>query len=158
MNTDVIVVGAGPAGAATAILLAEQGFKVLALDRAKLPRPKMCGEYLSPEAARVLDRLGVLKTLDAADAVPLLGMRITASTGPPWRSNTSRSWRMQGTRDTMMSSPRKTPNGSLPTSGRAHRIAWPRPSGSFWRTYDTEASSEMVLIWVSSSTFPRSCR
>ncbi len=70
MNTDVIVVGAGPAGAATAILLAEQGFKVLALDRAKLPRPKMCGEYLSPEAARVLDRLGVLKTLDAADAVP----------------------------------------------------------------------------------------
>lgn len=81
MNADVIVVGAGPAGAATAILLAEQGVKVLVLDRAKLPRPKMCGEYLSPEAARVLDRLGVLKTLDAAGAVPLLGMLITAPDG-----------------------------------------------------------------------------
>jgi flavin-dependent dehydrogenase len=81
VNADVIVVGAGPAGAATAILLAEQGFKVLVLDRARLPRPKLCGEYLSPEAGRVLDRLGVLKTLDAADALPLLGMRITAPDG-----------------------------------------------------------------------------
>ena len=93
--SDVIVVGAGPAGAATAILLAEHGFDVLVLDRASFPRPKICGEYLSPEAARVLDRLGVLKTLDMAGAVPLGGMRITAPDGTvitgryravgPWR-------------------------------------------------------------------------
>ena len=93
--TDVIVVGAGPAGAATAILLAERGFEVLVLDRAVFPRPKLCGEYLSPEAARVLDRLGVLKALDAAGATPLAGMRITAPDGTvvagryravgPWR-------------------------------------------------------------------------
>src|SRR5204863_3963519 len=79
--SDVIVVGAGPAGAASAILLAERGFDVLVLDRAAFPRPKLCGEYLSPEAARVLDRLGVLKLLDAAGAVPLAGMRITAPDG-----------------------------------------------------------------------------
>jgi flavin-dependent dehydrogenase len=79
--TDVIVVGAGPAGAATAILFAERGFDVLVLDRAVFPRPKLCGEYLSPEAARVLDRLGVLKALDTAGAVPLAGMRITAADG-----------------------------------------------------------------------------
>jgi flavin-dependent dehydrogenase len=78
---DAIVVGAGPAGAATAILLAERGFDVLVLDRAVFPRPKICGEYLSPEAARVLDRLGVLKALDTAGAVPLAGMRITAPDG-----------------------------------------------------------------------------
>jgi flavin-dependent dehydrogenase len=93
--TDVIVVGAGPAGAATAILLAERGLDVLVLDRAAFPRPKICGEYLSPEAARVLDRLGVLKTLDSAGAMPLSGMRITAPDGTivegryravgPWR-------------------------------------------------------------------------
>ena len=93
--TDVIVVGAGPAGAATAILLAERGLDVLVLDRAAFPRPKICGEYLSPEAARVLDRLGVLKTLDSAGATPLGGMRITAPDGTivegryraigPWR-------------------------------------------------------------------------
>src|SRR5947199_963763 len=77
---DVIVVGAGPAGAATAILLAEHGVAVQLLDRARFPRPKICGEYLSPEAPRVLDRLGVLKTVDGL-ATPLAGMRITAPDG-----------------------------------------------------------------------------
>jgi flavin-dependent dehydrogenase len=81
VNADVVVVGTGPAGAATAVLLAEQGFKVVALDRARFPRPRVCGEYVSPEAVRVLDRLGVLKTLESAEAVPLHGMRITAPDG-----------------------------------------------------------------------------
>ena len=80
-GTDVIVVGAGPAGAATAILLAEHGLDVLVLDRGGRGRPKICGEYLSPEAGRVLDRLGVLKTLDTSGAVPLAGMRIVAPDG-----------------------------------------------------------------------------
>jgi len=78
---DVVVVGAGPAGAATAILLCERGLDVVVLDRATFPRPKICGEYLSPETARILDRLGVLKAVDAAGATPLLGMRITAPDG-----------------------------------------------------------------------------
>lgn len=81
MKTDVIVVGAGPAGAATALLLAEAALEVLVLDRARFPRPRICGEYLSPEALRILDRLGVLKALDAAGAAPLFGMRITAPDG-----------------------------------------------------------------------------
>lgn len=76
-----VVVGAGPAGSATAALLAEHGHSVLVLDKAQFPRPKLCGEYLSPEAARILDRLGVLKTVDEAGAVPLRGMRIWAPDG-----------------------------------------------------------------------------
>jgi menaquinone-9 beta-reductase len=79
-DADVIVVGSGPAGAATAILLAEQGLEIVVLDRARFPRPKICGEYLSPEAARIFDRLGVLKQVDAV-AAPLRGMRITAPDG-----------------------------------------------------------------------------
>ena len=94
-GADVVVVGAGPAGAATAILLAERGHAVTLLDKAAFPRPKICGEYLSPEGARVLDRLGVLKAVDAAGAQALHGMRITAPDGTvldgvyptegPWR-------------------------------------------------------------------------
>ena len=94
-RADVVVVGAGPAGAATAILLAEHGLDVVVLDRGSLPRPKICGEYLSPEAGRVLDRLGVLKAVDAAGAAAIHGMRITAPDGTtitghyrdvgPWR-------------------------------------------------------------------------
>jgi flavin-dependent dehydrogenase len=117
--SDVIVVGAGPAGAATAILLAERGFDVLVLDRASFPRPKLCGEYLSPEAARVLDRLGVLKALDVAGAVPLAGMRITAPDGTvvegryrpvgPWRPY----------RDHALAIPRETLDGTLAERLRA---------------------------------------
>ena len=78
---DVIVVGAGPAGAATAILLAEHGLAVMLLERGRRARSKICGEYLSPEAGRVLDRLGALKAVDAGGAVALAGMRITAPDG-----------------------------------------------------------------------------
>jgi flavin-dependent dehydrogenase len=81
MRPDVVVVGAGPAGAATAVFLAERGLDVLVLDRARLPRSKLCGEYLSPEALRLLDQLGVLKSLDAAGAAPLTGMRLVAPDG-----------------------------------------------------------------------------
>jgi flavin-dependent dehydrogenase len=80
VTSDVVVVGAGPAGAATAILLAEHGLSVRLVDRAQFPRAKICGEYLSPEAPRLLDRLGALKAVDAV-ASPLDGMRITAPDG-----------------------------------------------------------------------------
>ncbi len=92
---DAIVVGAGPAGSATGILLAETGLAVLALDRAAFPRGKVCGEYLSPETARLLDRLGALDAVDQAGAVALRGMTITGPDGErivgtyptrgPWR-------------------------------------------------------------------------
>ncbi|HUG35411.1 MAG TPA: FAD-dependent oxidoreductase [Candidatus Limnocylindrales bacterium] len=81
MSVHAIVVGAGPAGSATATLLAERGWSVLLLDKAAFPRAKVCGEYISPEGARVLDRLGVLKDVDAAGAQPLSGMRIVAPDG-----------------------------------------------------------------------------
>jgi geranylgeranyl reductase family protein len=81
MPADAVVVGAGPAGAATAILLAEQGFSVVLLDRARFPRDKVCGEYLSPEGRRILDRLGVLSTVEARGARPLRGMRILGPDG-----------------------------------------------------------------------------
>ena len=78
---DVLVVGAGPAGSATAALLARAGYSVLAVDRATFPREKPCSEYMSPETVRILDRLGVVAALEAAGAVPLDGMRLTSPSG-----------------------------------------------------------------------------
>ncbi|MCK5940490.1 MAG: NAD(P)/FAD-dependent oxidoreductase [Planctomycetes bacterium] len=55
---DVLVVGAGPGGATTAALLAEQGLRVLVLEKDEFPREKI-GESLLPGLMPVLDRLGV---------------------------------------------------------------------------------------------------
>lgn len=78
---DALVVGAGPAGSATAALLAEAGWRVLAVDRAVFPREKACSEYMNPETVRVLDRLGVTAALCAAGAARLSGSSVTAAHG-----------------------------------------------------------------------------
>lgn len=80
-SADVIVVGAGPAGAAAALLLARLGHDVLLLDRHEFPRAKACGDCLSPEASPVLDRLGVLAQVEARAPAHLDGWRIVAPGG-----------------------------------------------------------------------------
>jgi geranylgeranyl reductase family protein len=78
---DAIVVGAGPAGSATATLLADAGYQVLMIDRARFPRPKPCAEYLSPAATGLLDRLGVLPAVEAHAPARLTGMRVVSPDG-----------------------------------------------------------------------------
>ncbi|RMF75093.1 MAG: NAD(P)/FAD-dependent oxidoreductase [Acidobacteria bacterium] len=56
---DVLVAGAGPAGAVAAGSLAGAGLRVLLVDRASFPRVKVCGEALAHGARRVLERLGL---------------------------------------------------------------------------------------------------
>ena len=60
---DVIVVGAGPGGSATAYYLARRGLRVLMLDKAVFPRDKTCGDGLTPRALSVLDDMGLLGKL-----------------------------------------------------------------------------------------------
>lgn len=58
-DTDVFVVGGGPAGLAAAIAARTQGFRVIVADGAKPPITKACGEGLLPDALNALGELGV---------------------------------------------------------------------------------------------------
>lgn len=79
---DAIVVGAGPAGAATALLLSRGGARVLLLDRARFPRHKPCSEYLSPATTAILGRLdGVLEAVERAPHAKVYGMKVVAPSG-----------------------------------------------------------------------------
>jgi menaquinone-9 beta-reductase len=73
-EADVIVVGAGPAGAATAYHLAQSGLDVLLLEKSTFPREKVCGDGLTPRAVKALVGLGV--DLSAPGWIRNKGLRI----------------------------------------------------------------------------------
>jgi geranylgeranyl reductase family protein len=60
---DVIIAGAGPAGSSAAIRLASAGLNVLLVEQKKFPRPKLCGEFISPECQDHFQKLGVARAM-----------------------------------------------------------------------------------------------
>lgn len=58
-NWDVVIIGAGPAGAIAAIHLAAANHNVLLLDKEEFPREKICGDGLLPDTMRCLDTVGL---------------------------------------------------------------------------------------------------
>lgn len=63
---DVAIAGAGPAGTSAAIQLALAGATVLLIEEKKFPRPKLCGEFISPECLAHFTRLGVIDQMTGA--------------------------------------------------------------------------------------------
>ena len=70
----MVVVGAGPSGATTALLLARRGHHVVLVDRARFPRDKACGEGVMPPGVAVLRRMGLYERVLATGARPLDGV------------------------------------------------------------------------------------
>ena len=68
---DVIIAGAGPAGSSAAIHLATRGLKVLLVEQKKFPRPKLCGEFISPECQDHFEKLGVARSIICSDPAPI---------------------------------------------------------------------------------------
>ncbi len=75
MKYDAVIVGAGPAGSTCARLLAKKGHRVLLIDRAVFPREKVCGDGLTPGAAKLLNELGVLQKLSGNHIYPIRAIR-----------------------------------------------------------------------------------
>jgi menaquinone-9 beta-reductase len=59
LETDVLVVGAGPGGSATAYHLARHGVDVTLVERSAFPREKVCGDGLTPRGVAALLKMGV---------------------------------------------------------------------------------------------------
>jgi len=73
---DVIVCGAGPAGSVAATLLARAGARVLAVDRARFPRDKLCGDTVNPGTVAALRRLGLTSRVESR-AIEVRGFLVT---------------------------------------------------------------------------------
>ncbi len=116
---DAVVVGAGPAGSATAALLAERGFSVALLERSAFPRPKPCAEYLSPEASRVLDRLGLDEVLAAERPARLTGMRVVSPDGTAFTGRFAGGHGFRGYRDHGIAMPREVLDAHLAEAATA---------------------------------------
>jgi len=74
-HADVLVIGAGPAGIATAIAASLKGLRVSVLDYRKPPIQKSCGEGLLPTAVTSLQSLGI--HLTSNEGFPFRGIRFS---------------------------------------------------------------------------------
>ncbi len=76
MNPDVLVVGGGPAGAATAYWLARDGLSVVVAEKKSYPRTKTCGDGLTPRAVKQLTDMGF--DFDVPELHKIVGLRAYA--------------------------------------------------------------------------------
>lgn len=82
MHYDVAVIGAGPAGCMAARTLSDAGFKVLLLERERIPRDKACGGFLSPRAVRMAEEsFGPIPSSCLADVPEMRGARLLCEGG-----------------------------------------------------------------------------
>ncbi|HET9035116.1 MAG TPA: NAD(P)/FAD-dependent oxidoreductase [Myxococcaceae bacterium] len=86
METEILIVGAGPSGAAAAVQLGQLGIRdVLLVDRDQVPRNKTCGSGLSPAALHLAEALGIGSELRRL-ANPVLTVRFVTQSGEELRA------------------------------------------------------------------------
>ena len=141
MRYDAVIVGAGPAGAATAMRLARAGAGVCIVERAQFPRTKACGEYLSPGTVRMIHALGVGPAVKP-DAALLRGIRLFGSGVSAEFPFSSPAWSLPRARldDALLDAARGA--GAARVLGRAEHFS---RNGSGLRVYVQTATGDMRI-------------
>ncbi len=80
-HSDVIIIGGGPAGSSAARTLAAAGVRVVLLEKGRMPRQKLCGEFITPECFPTLNRLGAMDQILAAGAQKIDSLRLNGTHG-----------------------------------------------------------------------------
>ena len=83
-SCDILVLGGGPAGSASATMLSDAGYKVVILEREKFPREHV-GESLLPASIPILEQIGVMPEIERAGFVTKHGATLVWGADPePW--------------------------------------------------------------------------
>lgn len=85
MRTDVLVIGAGPAGSSSAYFLAKAGLDVILCDKETFPRDKICGGGITRLGVSILEDMGIMNSVyELKSTRPYQGMRFHVSNGHPF--------------------------------------------------------------------------
>ena len=84
-TADCLVVGAGPAGSAAAITLAQRGLSVILIDREDQAGRPVCGGFLGPEILTVFRLMGLESEFNALPKRPIGSVLISSPSTRPTR-------------------------------------------------------------------------
>ncbi len=84
---DAAIIGGGLAGCSAAIHLAKKNLRVVLFEANTYPHHKVCGEFLSPECAYLLDELGVMAVISALQPATITTVTISSPDNTVWESN-----------------------------------------------------------------------
>src|SRR5713226_2814183 len=87
---DAVIIGGGPAGCSAAISLSQRGARVLVLEEKRMPRGKLCGEFITPEGFATLERLGVMDRMLAAGAQKISRVSLVVASGKSVQTHISK--------------------------------------------------------------------